>query len=276
MSNAVIDQMERFSRLHGHELAVDGTRWRYYCLGTGSVLLWLTGGLRRAAYGFGFMQVLSARHTLIAPDYPPLKTVSALVAGLDAILQAEGVQRCALGGQSYGGLLAQVYLSARPNAIEHLILSSTGPATYGRLWAPVDDFLAFLARVLPERRVKRLLAGGLARAIAAPEAEREARLEAVSDTIEHDLTRADVVSHFALAADAFRRRAARRDVLAAWPGRVVVLSAENDPTQGKGDRANYEALFGRPPEWVSMGTMGHTAALLDPLRYAELLEQALS
>jgi hypothetical protein len=68
----------------------------------------------------------------------------------------------------------------------------------------------------------------------------------------------------------------RRDVLAAWPGRVAVLSAENDPTQGKGDRAGYETLFGRPVEFVSMGTMGHTAALLDPIRYAELVEQALS
>ncbi len=56
----------------------------------------------------------------------------------------------------------------------------------------------------------------------------------------------------------------------------VMNSAENDPTQGKGDRARFQALFGRPVEVLSMGALGHTAAILDPDRYVELLEQALS
>ena len=276
MSNPIVDQIERFSRAYGRDLSVGGIHWRYYCLGTGPVLVWLTGGLRRAAYGFGFMEELAARHTLIAPDYPPLKTAGSLVAGLDAILSAEGVQRFALGGQSYGGLMAQVYLSARPEKVERLILSSTGPATYGRFAAFVDRLLAFLAGILPERWVKGLLAGGLSKAISAPESERAAWLEAVRHTFEHDLSRADVVSHFAVAGDAFGGQVMRPEVLRSWPGRVVVLSAENDRTQGKSDLGRYEALFGRPVEPLSMGTMGHTAALVEPVRYAALVEQALS
>jgi pimeloyl-ACP methyl ester carboxylesterase len=275
MANDIVEHMERFALAYGKEIDVDGIRWRYYRLGSGPVLLWLTGGLRRAAYGFGFMQELAARHTIIAPDYPPLKTARSLVAGLDAILSAEGVERLALGGQSYGGLMAQVYLSARPDKVERLILSSTGPAGYGRLAAFADRLLAFLAGVLPERWVKGLLGRGLSKAISAPQAERAAWLEAVRDTLEHDLTRADMVSHFAVAGDAFGGKMVRPEILRAWPARVVVLSAENDPTQGKGDLAGYEALFGRPVELVSLGAMGHTAALFDPVHYAALLEQAL-
>jgi hypothetical protein len=60
-----------------------------------------------------------------------------------------------------------------------------------------------------------------------------------------------------------------------WAGRIVVLSAANDPTQSRSDLPKYEALFGRPVQVIDMGTMGHTAALVDPIRYVELLEKAL-
>jgi hypothetical protein len=57
---------------------------------------------------------------------------------------------------------------------------------------------------------------------------------------------------------------------------VIVLSAENDPTQSKKDLPRYERLFGRPVEAVDMGGMGHTAALFDTDKYVTLLERALA
>ena len=285
MPGQIVEQMHRFSQAYGKDLAVGGTRWRYYRVGAGPALLWLTGGLRRVAFGYGFMERLAERHTVIAPDYPPARSFGELVAGFEAILRAEGVERYALGGQSYGGLLAQGFLALRPAPVERLILSSSGPADFGMMWLPADYLAVFLARVLPERSVKGLLAGGLMKVVSAPQAEREEWLEAVRETINHDLAREDVVSHFAVAADMIRKRIVRPEAFKGWPplessggwsGRVVVLSAENDPTQGKGDRARYEALFERPIEMVSLGTMGHTAALFDPERYVALLEQALA
>jgi pimeloyl-ACP methyl ester carboxylesterase len=276
MPNQVIARMQSFSQAAGKDVTVNGTKWRYYRVGAGPAVFWLTGGLRRAAYGFAFMERLAQRHTVIAPDYPTAQSLPEFVAGFDAILRAEGVERFTLGCQSYGGLLAQAYLALNPGPVERLLISSSGPADYGVLWYPVDVLLAFLARVLPERPVKNLLAGGLMKVITAPEAERMEWQEAFRETMDRDLTRADVVSHFAVAADIIRRRVVRPGAYANWPGRVVILSAENDPTQGKGDRARFEALFGRPVEVVSLGTMGHTAVLFDPDRYVELLEQALA
>jgi hypothetical protein len=63
--------------------------------------------------------------------------------------------------------------------------------------------------------------------------------------------------------------------LQGWTGRICVLSAENDPTQSKKDILHYEVLFGRSVEVFNMGAMGHTAALFNPDKYVELLEQAL-
>jgi pimeloyl-ACP methyl ester carboxylesterase len=134
----ICEQIRHFSERYGRQAIVNGTAWRYCRLGGGPPILWLTGGLRRAALGFAFMERLAARHTVIAPDYPPVQTVDEHITAFDAILQAEGADTFALGGQSYGGLLAQAYLAHKGQAVERLILSSTGPADYGKAWLPVE------------------------------------------------------------------------------------------------------------------------------------------
>src|SRR5512142_972866 len=118
----VLENINRFSEHYGRRAVVDGTTWRYYRLGNGTPLLWLAGGLRRAAMGFAFLERLAARHTVIAPDYPPVQTIDAFTTAFDAILRAEGIDTFELGGQSYGGLLSQAYLARKCNSVRRLIL----------------------------------------------------------------------------------------------------------------------------------------------------------
>ncbi len=101
------EQAKEFSDRCGKDLVINHVTWRYYSLGAGAPILWLTGGLRRAALGFAFMERLAARHMVIAPDYPPVQTIDEFFIAFDAILEAEGVETLTLGGSSYGGLLAQ-------------------------------------------------------------------------------------------------------------------------------------------------------------------------
>ncbi len=272
----VLDSIQSFSAQYGRQISINGNPWRYYRLGSGAPVLWLTGGLRRAALGFAFMERLAAHHTILAPDYPPVRTIDDFMAAFDCILHAERVDHFALAGQSYGGMLAQAYLADRPDAVERLILSSSGPADFGRAWLPVDYLAIGLARILPERSVKGLLVGRLLRFVTLPEAERLEWQAAISTVLQDDLSRADVVSHFAVAADLIRKRIVSADAYRAWNGRVEVLSASNDPTQSKNDLPRFEQLFGRQVQFISMGEMGHTAALFNPERYASLLEQALA
>jgi pimeloyl-ACP methyl ester carboxylesterase len=273
---SVLAQMQRFSAAYGKELTVAGLGWRYHRLGSGPAVVWLTGGLRRASFGFGFMELLAQRYTVLTPDYPTLQTFQQFDQSLSAILEAEGIHRFHLGGQSYGGVLAQPFLARHPHAVDRLVLSSTGPADFGPAWLPVEYLAIALVRLLPEQRVKRLLAGRLAKVLTTVPEQRDDWLAALRETFEHDLTRADVVSHFAVAADIIKARLVRPGAFQAWDGRAVVLSAENDPTQQETDRPRYEKLFGRPVELISIGQAGHTAALLDPQQYARWLEQALA
>jgi pimeloyl-ACP methyl ester carboxylesterase len=275
-ANEIVVGIRRFRTAHARELEVGGQRWRYYRLGSGPALVWLTGGLRRAALGYGFLELLAHRYTILAPDYPPLDTFAAFDTGLSAILDAEDVGRYHLVGQSYGGLLAQAYLARRPRDVDRLVLSSSGPADYGRAWLPVEYAAIALVRLLPVPVLKRLLTTGLGTVVTTEPAQRADWLAALRDTVEHDLTRADLVSHFAVAADIIGTGLVHPGAFAPWPGRVVMLSALNDPTQSGRDVAGYARLFARPVRVISMGHAGHTAALADPPRYAAWLDQALS
>ena len=270
------EQMNLFAERYGKRVSVNGMVWRYYCLGAGAPILWLTGGLRRAALRFAFMQRLAARHRIIAPDYPPVQTLDEYMQAFDAILRAEEIGDFALGGQSYGALLAQAYLAYRRGAVERLVLSSSGPADYGRAWLPVEHFCLALARLLPEKGVKKLWLGGLLKVITLPETERAEWQELIQTVVDNDLSRADVISHFAVAADLIRQGIVTPAAYRTWAGRVIILRAENDPTQNQRDILRYTRLFGRTVEVVNLGEMGHAAAIFDPDAYTNWLELALA
>jgi pimeloyl-ACP methyl ester carboxylesterase len=273
----ILEDMTSFAQQYGKQVTVNQLPWRYYRLGTGTPILWLTGGLRRAVFGYAFMQRLAIHHTVVAPDYPPAHTIGEFMTALDTILQAENITSVALGCQSYGGLLAQAYLAHNPGMVERLILSSTGPADYGKTWRWVDEAFILLSRLLPEKTLKRLLFGGLLKIVTVPEAERSQWEDAIHAVIQNDLTRADVISHFAVAADLIGKGMITPAAYQHWKGRIIVLSSLNDPTQNpKSDLRHYEKMFGRPAELLDLGEMGHTAALFDPDRYVQLLEQALT
>jgi hypothetical protein len=151
-----------------------------------------------------------------------------------------------------------------------------GPADYGRAWLPAEEFLIVLARILPDRTVKDLLARGLLRAITLPEAERVEWAIVINAIVHNDLSRADVVSHFAVAADLIVTGVVTPAAFRTWTGRVVALSAENDSTQNKKDAPRFESLFGRGIDVINLGRLGHTAALVDPNTYVDVLERALA
>lgn len=257
-------------------LAVGGVDWRYYRLGTGSPLLWLTGGLRRAAVGEEVLERLAETHTVIAPDYPPIRTIAQFLNAVDAILDYEDIRTVAVLGQSYGGLLAQAYLAQRPQRVTRLILSSTGPGDYGRRWLPVEYLAIALAHVLPESLLKAALAAVLGRlATGLPAPQRDSLRRRITETLHQELTRDDVGSHFAVAADAIRTHAVDARALRRWRGHIVILRAQNDPTQRAGDGPRYKRLFGRDVEVVSLGRLGHAAAVTDPEAFSTIVRRVL-
>ncbi len=271
----VLEEAARFADDHGRTVTCGGLTWRYYRLGTGPVLVFLTGGLRRASLGFALLEDLSSDHTVVTLDYPPMRSIDEFVDALDTIRVAEGVERCVLVGQSYGGFLAQAYVAARPEVVEQLVLSGSGPADYSRGWLPVEYLFIGLVRVLPVRWVRTLLLRKVRSIVSAPQADLASWQDAIRRTVD-DLGRPDIVSHFAVPADVIRRRLVTPAAFRTWNGHAAMLVARNDPTQDPDDQTRLEALLGRPVRLVDLGDRGHTAMLADPRGYSTLLRQALA
>jgi hypothetical protein len=131
-------------------------------------VLWLTGGLRRAAIASAFLERLTSHHTVIAPDYPPVLTIGEFLAAFDGILHAESVESVALGA---------------------------------------SPMVVLLAHVLPEQKLKESVSIGLVRLIGQlPRRERIEMADLIRAIVSQELCRADVVSHFAVAADVIRTK----------------------------------------------------------------------
>jgi hypothetical protein len=121
-------QLETFRATHPYrELAVRSIRWRYMVGGQGSsTLLLLPGGAMVPDQYFELMTALETQYRTIAPAYPPVSSMSDLVAGVAAILDAEKAQQIVVFGSGPGGYLAQCLVRRYPERVERLILAHTG------------------------------------------------------------------------------------------------------------------------------------------------------
>ncbi|MFI9510176.1 alpha/beta fold hydrolase [Nocardia sp. NPDC052566] len=128
------------------ELVAGQHHWRYFRGGEGDPVLLLSGG---AGIGISWLDLTPAllpHHRVLAPDYPATVARTAeLVDGLVAMLDAEGVERAHVVGQSAGGMYAELLSRRVPERIRSLTLTSTGlygPADVDRLRMRVDTTLA--------------------------------------------------------------------------------------------------------------------------------------
>jgi len=75
---------------------------------------------------FIVMESLGHRYQVIAPAYPPLRSMAELVTGVTAILDAEQIPAAYVVGSSFGGYLAQCLLRAHPERMNALVLAQSG------------------------------------------------------------------------------------------------------------------------------------------------------
>ncbi|MGO1056544.1 alpha/beta fold hydrolase [Crossiella sp. CA198] len=134
---------QRAAEFHRVHRTKDLGQWRYYVAGAGETVLMLPGG---AGIGISWLDLAPALHPAyrtITVDYPPsATTLTELADGILTILDAEGIGRAHLVGQSAGGMLAEVLIQRAPERVASVVFSGTG--LYGaedvdRLAGKVDD-----------------------------------------------------------------------------------------------------------------------------------------
>jgi pimeloyl-ACP methyl ester carboxylesterase len=96
---------------------------------------------------FLLAEKLANRFRIVMIHYPPVAGLDEMLDGLVEILKREGIERTALLGGSFGGMLAQAFLLRFPERTSRVVLSATAPPLAER--APVNERWLRRLRFLP-------------------------------------------------------------------------------------------------------------------------------
>jgi 2-hydroxy-6-oxonona-2,4-dienedioate hydrolase len=133
---------------------VDGIRTRYYMAGAGRPLLLIHGVGSSADTWVRCLEQLGERHAVYAPDlvghgfsdavdFAGASPQSVQLHHLFGFVDAMGLDPFAIGGASFGGLLAALMYFARPSQVDKLVLIGSGS-----VFNPADAQVPVLRAVL--------------------------------------------------------------------------------------------------------------------------------
>lgn len=264
--NPLDQQLQTFREAHPPvQVQAAGRAWSYLRGGeAGPAVLLLGGALGRAEFSFQVMRALEASARVLAPDYPPARSLREITDGLAALLDAEGVRRVHVAGGSFGGVVAQAFARAYPERVASLVLSHTGAPRR----AGVGQSLGIsMLRLLPAGLLRAMLRRRLRTTLTAADPFWLRQF----DEIIAALRKEDVLSRVALAAE-FNLRyggipVARRPL---YP--VLIVEADDDPLFTPRKRTALHALYPDARTHVFHGT-GHAAGILQPDAYAAVLRR---
>jgi pimeloyl-ACP methyl ester carboxylesterase len=272
---AELEAFQRFRREHPPRTAqIGGRSWSFLTGGSGEdgrTLLFLPGAQGTGEAVWTSFDYFEKRYRCLAPNYPPVETMTELADGLAALLDQEGIARAVVIGGSYGGFVAQVFVRRHPDRVERLILSHTGPPVprRGEVIAKSLRWLPKLPMFLLRLQYRKVMSGVL------PPGRPELALVRayLEEIIAFHLTKEGMINGYRRVVDYDRTRFAPED-LAGWPGRVLLLMGDNDPATPPPIRERMKALYPGAEVRIFEGS-GHAAGILKRDEYVAAMEAFL-
>jgi pimeloyl-ACP methyl ester carboxylesterase len=250
----------------------DGEIWWYHRVGQGKeAVLWLTGALGVAELAFQSLLAMGRQFTIIAPDYPPTPTLDAFCDGLIAILNQERIEEAHVVAGSLGGMVAQHLVRRYPDRVLSLVLSHTTAPESSRLLVGAVRTLVGTLPIWPASLVRKLFSRRLRVAFTATGPFWLKYFDASVAT----QSRVALTSRVRLAADFAAQRHYKPDDLRLWPGRVLILDADDDPLMPNVKQVALRKLYPQA-EMHSFFRTGHSVAIVDPDGYASVVRQFIS
>ena len=238
-------------------------------------MLLLPGALSTGESAWRTVSLLEEKqYRLIAPSYPAeVESMSGLADGIAEILKQEGIQSTIVMGGSYGGMLAQVIVHRYPELVTRLVLSHTYPPVDRRARS-VEPALR-LFRVLPMPMVKKMLRDRMI-GILPPKPSPELLLIAaqVREAVATRLTRQAALSTYLRMMD-FDRQVYTPSDLSQWPGKILIMLAEDDPTTPEDLRNDLIALYPDAKVHLFKGS-GHASGILESSEFIKVIDEFLT
>jgi 3-oxoadipate enol-lactonase len=274
---AQVEQFMRFRQAHPLKtLLLDGITWEYLASGdpSGRALLLLPGALSTAESAWRTLSMLErVNDRLLCPSYPAeLDTMSALSDGISSILEHEGIRTTDVLGGSYGGMLAQVFAHRHPDFVTRLVLSHTYPPVSTRA-RRVEPALR-LFRWLPMFMLKKLLHDRMTGILPSnPSPELLLVAAQIHETVDTRLTRQAAINTYLRMMD-FDRQVFSPSDLSGWPGKTLILLAEDDPTTPESMRKTLLDLYPGATLHLFKGS-GHATSILESEEYIRVIQEFL-
>jgi len=239
------DRLEEFQAFRRdfptNDVALDGVDWSYLTGGEGEPpVLLLSGALAVPDISYGTIAGLAAYRRVIAPAYPPVKTMDALVDGIATLLRRDGIEKVDVVGGSYGGMVAQVLVRRHPDLVRALVLSHTR-SPYLESAVRLRRFNRVL-RWLPMGMLRQMMRRAFGSMIPERTDETACLVAIYNELLTFSLGRKDSLAILERAADYEARSFAPED-LAGWPGRVLLVFGDNDPATLAEARERMVALY---------------------------------
>jgi pimeloyl-ACP methyl ester carboxylesterase len=217
-------------------------------------------------------EALEPHFRVISPAYPAAHTMDALVDGLVAILDAEGVEQVDVLGSSFGGFVAQCFVRRYPERVGSLILANTGAPGASPL--PGLPLLVRLFALLPEGVMRRATGWNWRRWFVGPPEEQRFWYSLLDELLSSRLTKADLVSAIEEMLDFTRNYHFEPGDLDGWLGRVLVIESEHDQAFSPKARAALRALYPQASVRTFAGS-GHAVMVTQPAAYLSAVMEFL-
>lgn len=248
-------------------LKINGVEWEYETAGRGrEAMLLFHGAVGGAETMSALAEAFADEFRTIAPTVADVSTLDEVCDAASAILDREHVARAHVFGGSFGGLVAQAFLKRRPAQVETLTLLSTGAPD--RKTAARTSRMSKLVRLLPFPLTRAMLKLETSRHLNTPAppdaAERlNAAKRRLEEYFDRRLTKRTLLSRVELSLDFNLRESYAPSDLGAWPGRVLIVESDNDPTIPPAERQRLRDTYPRAMV-CTFPNAGHMLTLLQP------------
>ncbi len=254
-------------------IELEGISWEYMLTGapSGQPMLLLPGGLSTAESAWRLITHLNhQKYHILCPSYPgQIGTMTGLADGIASILEREGIQQCYVVGQTYGGMLAQVFAHRHAGVITYLVLSDAFPPEPNRT-RRVEPILRIL-RYAPLFMVRNILRNEMTgRLPANPSPELLLIAAQIRETIYTCLDRQAAINIHLRMAD-FDKQVFTYTDFDAQPVKTLIMLAEDDPTTTQDLRNTLLAFYPGAVLHLLHGSF-QSSTLMDPGEYVTVME----
>ncbi|MDV8147445.1 alpha/beta hydrolase [Arthrobacter sp. B10-11] len=271
-------ELRAFRATHPYRsLTVGGVEWQYVAghsaEGERPALLVLGGGFSFGDSAFRTITAFEPGFRVISPSYPAVRTMAELLAGVAAILDAEGVHSANIFGHSLGAGVAHAFARRYSQRVDKLVLSGFG--LYTRAHARLVGAFLRLFSVLPKAALAAFYRPRVARLLAGADDDERAFLSAYTEDLFGAHTKESAMARLAVLVDL----AAHPDRYAAAstferPEDVLLIAASDDRGFSSREREALLAAYPGARAYV-FGQGGHWAAVTHPAEYDVVVRRFL-